>query len=167
MTDSPLADTLKRCLRQTVRMMTNAIESCPDAAWDRPGPAGAAPAWKQIYHALYWYHEWLRDWGTPLDLPPYHPPEALSLDEGGRVLTRHELLDFASRVTRTSDALLANVRTDADLLVEGTQWRKPWTMAERILAEIRHVQHHVGYLNATLRAAGAPAVEWISYKDLN
>lgn len=160
-----LADILKRHLRATVRMMTNAIELCPDALWDKPVAAGAPPVWKQIYHALYWFHEWMRDWAAPLDLPAYHSEPALPLKEGGRVVTRQEMLDFATRVNRTADALLEPVRTDADLLTEGVQWRKTWTMADRMLAEVRHVQHHVGYLNATLRAGGAPAVEWIGYKE--
>ena len=161
---SALADILKRHLRATVRMLAGGIERCPDALWDQAGPAGAPPPWKQIYHALYWFHEWLHDWSGALELPSYHSKEAMHLAEGGRVVTRREMLEFAAHVTSVAEKVLSGVR-DADLLAEHTRWRKAWTMADRMLAEIRHVQHHAGYLNATLRAGGAPAIEWVGYKE--
>ena len=159
-----LADILKRHLRATVRMLTNGLERCPDSLWAQPGPDGAPPPWKQIYHALYWFHEWFHDWAGTLDLPPYHSTEAMYLKEGGRVVTRAEMIEFAAHVTKVAEAVLSGVR-DADLLSNHTRWRKAWTMVDRMLAEVRHVQHHVGYLNATLRAGGAPAVEWIGYRE--
>ncbi len=154
---------LKRQLDCSLEMLAKAIELCPDDAWT--DEARHAPVWEQIYHALFWFNAWLRDWEKPIEFPEFHIEEALEIKRRtGKTIDRRQILDYLAKVRADYETFMANV-DDAGLLSTTTAFGRPWTKADRILGQVRHIQHHVGYLNAVLSASRGVRVHWIGYGE--
>jgi hypothetical protein len=158
-----LVAVLKRQLDCSLEMLAKAVELCPDDAWT--DEAGHAPAWEQVYHALFWFNAWLRDWSRPIAYPEFHVQEALEIKRRtGSIISRGQVLDYLARVRADYEAFMAGIG-DADLLATATAFGRAWTNADRILGQVRHVQHHVGYLNALLGVHAGVRVRWIGYGE--
>ncbi len=158
-----IVTTLTRQLDCSLDMLGQGIDLCPDEAWtdDRRH----APVWEQLYHALFWFGAWLRDWSIPMEYPEFHISEALDIKgAAGAVISKAQLRSYLAKV-RADYAQLVAALTPESLLVPQEAFGRPWTMADRILGQIRHVQHHVGYLNAVLSATRGVRVHWIGYGE--
>jgi hypothetical protein len=154
---------LKRQLDCSLEMLAKAVEQCPDGAWT--DEAGHAPAWEQVYHALFWFNAWLRDWAKPIEYPEFHIKEALDLKRrAGTVIDRRQTLGYLAKVRADYEAFMAGV-DDAGLLNAASAFGRRWTTADRILGQVRHIQHHVGYLNAILGTTRGRPVHWIGYGE--
>lgn len=68
---------LRRQLDPSIEMLKEVIELCPNELWyaenDTP------PIWEQVYHTLFWFNAWLRDWSKPIEYPKFHVEEALEM----------------------------------------------------------------------------------------
>lgn len=158
-----LAAVLKRQLDCSLEMLAKAVELCPDDAWT--DETAHAPVWEQVYHALFWFNAWLRDWTTPIEYPEFHVREALEIKKrAGKTIDRRQCLAYLAKVRADYESFMEGV-DDARLLAVETAFGRPWTTADRILGQVRHVQHHVGYLNAILSAARGVRVHWIGYGE--
>jgi hypothetical protein len=121
--------------------------------------------WEQVYHALFWFNAWLRDWGKPIEFPEFHIEEALEIKRrAGAIIDRHQILAYLAKVRADYEAFMAVV-DDAGLLATSAAFGQRWTTADRILGQVRHIQHHVGYLNAVLGANRGVPVHWIGYGE--
>jgi len=163
-TPSPtLTAILKRQLDCSLEMLEKAVELCPDDAWT--DEAGHAPVWEQIYHTLFWFNAWLRDWRKPIEFPEFHIEEALEIKRrAGAIIDRHQILAYLAKVRADYEAFMAVV-DDAGLLATAAAFGQRWTTADRILGQVRHIQHHVGYLNAVLGASQGVRVHRIGYGE--
>lgn len=98
--------------------------------------------------------------------PTFHTPEALI--ESGQTPTgavpRQQIEGYLGQVTAKSWALLDGLTPDV-LLQETAFAGKLWTFTDRILLQIRHVQHHVGQLNATLKRKLGRAPGWVGFNE--
>jgi len=158
-----LTTILKRQLDCSLEMLAKAVELCPDDAW--ADDAGHAPVWEQVYHALFWFNAWLRDWSKPIERPEFHIEEALEIKRrSGSLVDRRQMAAYLAKVRAYYEAFMAGV-TDAGLLAEEKAFDRSWTVADRILGQVRHIQHHVGYLNAVLGANRGVPVHWIGYGE--
>ena len=102
-------------------MLAKAVEQCPDEAWT--DEAGHAPAWEQVYHALFWFNAWLRDWAKPIEYPEFHIKEALDLKHrAGTVIDRRQTLGYLAKVRADYEVFMAGV-DDAGLLADGERVR--------------------------------------------
>jgi hypothetical protein len=158
-----LTAVLKRQLDCSLEMLAKAIELCPDDAW--ADDSGHAPVWEQVYHALFWFNAWLRDWQKPIEYPEFHIAEALDIKRrAGKTIDRSQILAYLAKVSADYEAFMTGV-DDAGLLDTATAFGRQWTTADRILGQVRHIQHHVGYLNAILSASRGVRVHWVGYGE--
>jgi hypothetical protein len=154
---------LKRQLDCSLQMVAEAIELCPDDAW--ADDTRHAPVWEQLYHALFWFNAWLRDWSKPIVYPEFHIAEALEIKHRtGSIIDRKQMLGYLAKVRADYEVFLAGI-TDRTLLAPGTAFGREWTTADRILGQVRHIQHHVGYLNAILSADRGVRVHGVGYGE--
>ena len=121
--------------------------------------------WEQVYHALFWFNAWLRDWSKPIAYPEFHVKEALDIKRrNGAVISRGQMLGYLAKVRADYEAFAAGV-TPASLLDREEAWGAKWSAADRLLGQVRHIQHHVGYLNAILSTTHRVHVGWIGYGE--
>jgi hypothetical protein len=155
---------LKRQLDGSFEMIEQAISLCPEDVWDK-GEGNTVPIWEQVYHALFFVNVWLKDWRKKREYPEFHIKEALALEKvTGRRISRDQMKGYMVEVTRKTESFFASI-TPGSLEEESEEWGKMWTVADRILGQIRHVQHHMGYINAILRMKGTATVPWIGYNE--
>jgi hypothetical protein len=158
-----LTAVLKRQLDCSLDMLARALELCPDDAWADAN--GHAPLWEHLYHALFWFNAWLRDWSKPIAYPEFHIEEALEIKRRtGSLIDRRQMSGYLAQVRADYEAFMAGV-DDGRLLSAEKAFGQSWTVADRILGQVRHIQHHVGYLNAILSTTRGIRVHWIGYGE--
>ncbi len=154
---------MKRQLDGSLEMLEKALELCPLHLWNRSDMS--APVWQHFYHALFFVNVWLKDWTRDPELPSFHVKEALDLKKTpGRLITKEQMKTYLDDVRSGSESFFKALAPDS-LEQESENWGKLWTGADRIMAQIRHVQHHVGYINAILRMNEATPAQWIGYNE--
>jgi hypothetical protein len=155
---------MKRQLDGSLEMLEQAISHCPEDAWDT-GSGTMAPIWEHAYHALFFLNVWLKDWRSERTYPRFHVKEALALEKvTGTRISRDQMKSYMVEVMGKTESFFASIEPGS-LEEESEQWGKKWSVADRILGQIRHVQHHVGYINAALRTMGKAPVPWIGYNE--
>lgn len=158
-----ITEILRRQLKPTLQMLSNAIRTCPDEIWGATDEN--APLWQQAYHTLFWLNAWLRDWGQKLEYPYFHTREALDMTRGASpVITRAQIEEYMDKVFSDCEAFLEAI-TPESLTQETEAFGKKWTVADRILMQIRHVQHHVGSMHSVLRRKAGTAPQWIGFNE--
>ncbi|MHA2099640.1 MAG: DinB family protein [Candidatus Kariarchaeaceae archaeon] len=144
----------------TIDMLENAMQACPDEHWgDRKQHM---EFWYITYHALFWLDLYLSD-----SVKEFTPPTPFTLDEldpagilPERVYTKDELHSYLEhgrkKCRETIDAL-----TDEKV---NQRCRFEWiegSVAEVLLYNLRHVQHHAAQLNLILRRSINSAPRWV------
>ena len=144
----------------SIDMLENAMTACPDALW---GDRSRRPEfWYTAFHALFYLDLYL----SPSDrgfVPP--PPFTLDeLDERGlmpdRVYTREELLEYLRHGRNKCRAVLQEMTEERAAARSGFDWL-PITVAQLLLYNMRHVQHHAAQLNTLLSQSGVAAPRWV------
>ncbi len=158
-----IVDIIRRNLEPTLEMLSDIIEECPDEVW--VADDGNAPIWQQTYHTVFWLNAWARDWAKPFERPSFHTREALDMVKGAApVLTRQRLAEYLRRARAECDAFLDDL-TPESLVLEYEAFGKRWTHADRILGQIRHVQHHVGAAHAIMCEKTGKTPRWVGYNE--
>jgi len=164
-----MVDVLRRHLEPTLEMLGQTIHACPDGLWDArdtgPRPAGP-PFWQIAYHVLVGLDFWLSDTPQVFRFPPFHRRDAL-LESGETspiALSREQIRGYLEQVVRKSQALLDRLTLGA-LTEEAEFAGKAWTPADRILTQIRHVQHHVGQMNGILKHKAYKTPGWVGFNE--
>ncbi len=141
--------------------LDNAIVACPDDLW---GDRGRQPEyWYTVFHTLFFLDHYLSDSEVGFAPPP--PFTLDELDPRGllpeRVYTKDELrtyLRHGRRKCRERIATLTDERARARCGFE----RREMNVAELLLYNMRHVQHHAAQLNLILRQTVDAAPRWVS-----
>lgn len=158
-----LPHALRRQLDPCIEMLRACLEAAGDELCDARD--GGPPVWEQLYHTIFWLGAWLRDWSRPIEYPAFHVKEALDMGrEPSGVISRAQVREYLDKVLADCSSYLSAL-TPASVMVPVEAFRKQWTPVDRILGQIRHVQHHVGYLNATLRASGGAPAAWVGFQE--
>ena len=91
--------------------------------------------------------------------------EALDLTPGASpVITKAQMQEYMAKVFSDCEALLETVTPE--LLTQETKaFGKQWTIADRILGQIRHVQHHVGTMHTILKRETGHAPHWVGFNE--
>lgn len=145
----------------SIDMLENAITECRETVWgDRPG---YHEFWYIAYHTLFFLDYYLSDSGEGF-VPP--APFTLSeLDPSGvlpdRVYTKDELLSFLVH-DRNKCRETINALTDEKAHQRCGFKRPDITVAELLLYNMRHVQHHAAQLNLIIRQKGDSAPRWVA-----
>ena len=140
--------------------LEKAILACPDYLW---GDRSRRPEfWYTAYHALFWLDLYLSD-----EPDAFAPPEPFGLEEldpagilPDRVYSKQELLDYLGHGRARCREIIENLgREKAEQVFEfGTI---KLSVAELLLYNMRHVQHHAAQLNVILRQTEDSAPRWV------
>jgi hypothetical protein len=150
--------------------LENAINACPDKLWsDR---SKQPEYWYVAYHTLFWLDLYLSDSAEGFTPPP---PFALEeLDPAGilpeRPYTKEELLTYlrhCRKKCRNAVEELTDEKAQQRFKIGNVDLR----IAELMLYNMRHVQHHAAQLNLILRQTIDSAPGWIfqaksTYNDI-
>jgi hypothetical protein len=157
---------LKSQYHASLKMLTEAMTKCPDAAWDDPADTPAR-FWRVAYHTLFYTHFYLQQsqsdfvpWSRHRDEAQYiasvpwdshRPPKA------GEPFTREDLLECARFVDGLIDTSIDALDLSAPQC--GFPWYPMGTFEHQIV-NIRHLQHHAAALATRLRRGFGVEVGW-------
>lgn len=143
-----------------IDMLENAMVACPEEVW---GDRSRRPEfWYIAYHTLFWLDFYLSD-----SAKGFTPPAPFNLDEldpagllPDRVYAKHELhayLEHGREKCRAAIEALTDEKAG-----QPCGFEKPFTVAELLLYNMRHVQHHAAQLNLVLRQTIDSAPRWVA-----
>jgi hypothetical protein len=140
--------------------LERAILACPPVLW---GDRSRRPEyWYTAYHALFWLDLYLSE--APYD---FAPPEPFGLEEldpagllPGRVYEKEELLTYLEHGRARCRKKIENLTGEESKRIFEFGTIK-LGVAELLLYNMRHVQHHAAQLNVILRQTQDSAPRWI------
>jgi hypothetical protein len=144
----------------SIDMLENAMRACPETVW---GDRSERPEfWYVVFHTLFFLDLYLSE--SDVGFSPPAPFTLDELDERGllpeRVYTKEELqkyLDHGREKCRRTIAGMTREQADRRC---GFNWLDI-TVAEVLLYNMRHVQHHAAQLNLILRQRIDSAPRWV------
>jgi len=152
----------------SIDMLENAMRACPEAAW---GDRSQRPEfWYVAFHTLFYLDCYLSE--SEAGFSPPAPFTLDELDERGllpdRVYTKEELQKYLEHGRAKCRATIAAVTEEQANRRCGFSWLE-LSVAELLLYNMRHVQHHTGQLNLILRQKTDSAPRWVrkTAKDLD
>lgn len=143
-----------------IDMMENAIHACPEEVWGNKN--GFQEFWYIAFHALFWMDLYLLD--SPEGFVPPTPFTLTELDPEGifpeRIYTKEELQNYLSH-----GRMKCKLKIEA-LTSENSDKRFIFgtinlSIAELLIYNMRHVQHHAAQLNLLLRQKVDSAPRWV------
>jgi uncharacterized damage-inducible protein DinB len=143
-----------------IDMVENALLACPDDLW---GDRSKRPEfWYVVFHTLFFLDLYLSESDEGFAPPP--PFTLTEMDPAGilpeRVYTKQELrtyLEHGRKKCRSTIEALTNEKLHRRC---GFDWLDI-TLAEMLLYNMRHVQHHAAQLNLILRQNTDSAPRWV------
>lgn len=143
----------------SIDMLENGIRACPDHLWsDR---SQKPEFWYNAYHCIFFLDFYLSD--SPEGFAPPAPFGLEELDPAGvlppRVYTKTELLTYLEHGRRKCRAYIAALADDQAF--QPCKFRPGMSVAELLLYNMRHVQHHAAQLNIVLRQTIDSAPQWV------
>ena len=150
----------------SIDMLENAMIACPQKVWgDQTRPS---EFWYIAFHTLFFLDFYMSD-----SIEGFTPPAPFGLEEldpagvlPPRVYTKEELLTYLKhgreKCRRAVDAL-----TDKSVSQDCGTKRPGITVAELLMYNMRHVQHHAAQLNLILRQTIDSAPRWVSKSKMS
>ncbi|WP_295128412.1 DinB family protein [uncultured Chitinophaga sp.] len=140
-----------------IDMLENAIKACPDHLWDTKDQF-----WYIAYHTLF-YLDYTSD-GSPATFAPPSPYTLSEFDPTGiipdTVYTKENLLIYLQHGRqKCHDRMTSLTPEEAEARFDDY---KNYSVIERMVYNMRHVQHHAAQLNLLLRQGGAEPPGWVS-----
>ncbi len=156
-----LNQVLSRQLKPSFTMLENIIELCPKSLWSQKNID--PPIWQQIYHVLYGVDYWFSKSKDAFS-PPVFKEEVNSVlgEESKGFIEKSDMVEYLNFVYSKSEKFISKLDTDT-VLGPSTLYPK-WTNLDVIIEQVRHVQHHIGYLNRILLKCKLNPVEWEMYE---
>ncbi len=156
-----------------LQMVRRAIEACPDRLWD--DRSDGAPFWHLAYHTLYYTDLYLSESEQAFRPMEYHVPMSNYLPgdykEYGGVVTTPEMPYSREQLLACADHCLAKCEEAFRALDDerapercGFWWYR-LNVAEFLLNNLRHVQHHAGQLTWLLRRRAGIGIDWLGTRD--
>lgn len=159
MKDSLFLDICRNDYRAVFQMVRKAIELCPDSLWNER--TDEPPFWQQAYHTIWGVDFYLTDSPENSRAPAFVEGEAANL---GHIPTatpsRQQILGYLDQTSEKCDAVLNSLTVEQLEGKNNFPWTGP-TLAHRMVYNIRHAQHHVGWLNSILSRKTGKAAEWV------
>ena len=156
--DTELKEIIWKQFGGAIEMLENALTACPNELWDND-----SKFWYISYHALFYLDYYL----TP-EPEKFSPPSPFTLSEFDpagvmpeRTYTKEELLKYLSHCRNKCRAFIAGLTNGSQTKRWVNEYRN-YAIAEILIYNIRHVQHHVGQLNLLLRQEVDSVPKWVS-----
>ena len=141
--------------------LENAINACPEKVWG--DKAGFHEFWYITYHTLFFLDYYMS--GTDAGFAPPEPFTLSELDPSGvlpdKVYTKEEMLDYLEYGRQKSRKLVESLTENSAHQRCGFE-KADLSVAELIIYEMRHVQHHAAQLNLLLRQQTDSAPRWVA-----
>lgn len=140
--------------------LNNAIQACPEALW---GDRSRRPEyWYLVFHTLFFLDYYLSE--SEEGFTPPAPFTLCELDPAGvmpeRVYSQSELRTYLEHGRGKCQATIAAL-SEARAAAPCGFRRKDITVAELLLYNLRHVQHHAAQLHLILRQTIDSAPPWV------
>jgi DinB superfamily len=152
---------LWRELGASIDMLENAILACPDEVWGER--LHNSEYWYITYHTLFWLDCYLSE-----GLEGFMPPAPYTLDEfdpagtlPNTVYSKDELHRYLLHCRKKCQTTLFNLTDEKARQHFRGNW-EDMTIAELMLDNIRHVQHHTAQLNLLLRQRIDSAPQYVT-----
>ena len=159
MRDSLFLDMCRNDYRAVFQMVRKAIELCPDSLWNER--TDEPPFWQQAYHTIGAVYFYLTDSPEDSRTPAFVRGEATNLKHiPATTPSRQQILEYLEQVSEKCDAVLSSLTVEQLEGKNNFPWTGP-TLAHRLIYNIRHAQHHVGWLNSILSRKAGKAAEWV------
>ena len=144
----------------SIDMLENAIRACPEALWsDR---SQRPEFWYVAFHTLFYLDLYLSE--SDAGFAPPAPFTLDEMDERGllpeRVYTKQELQNYLEHGREKCRGTIASMTDEKANRRCGFEWLDI-SVAEVLLYNMRHVQHHAGQLNLVLRQKIDSAPRWV------
>ena len=152
-----------------IDMLENAICVCPDDVWSDPTKKPEWVAndivgfWYLAYHTLFFLDFYLSD-----SMEDFGPPAPFNRDEfdpagllPDQPYSKDVLLHYLDHCRRKCHQAIDSL-TDEKARQLSVRPEQNLTVAERLLSNMRHVQHHTAQLNLVLRQKCDSAPRWVS-----
>ena len=148
-----------------IDMLEKSMLACPDHLW---GDRSQRPEfWYLVFHTLFFLDLYLSD--SDVGFAPPAPFNRDELDEDGvlpeRVYLKDELRTYLEHGRKKCRQTIQSMAEERAQQRCGFDWLD-MSVAELLLYNLRHVQHHVGQLNLILRQQVDSAPRWIRKTDL-
>lgn len=157
-----LSSIIARQFEPAFRMLRNLLESCPKALWSQKNIE--PPIWQQFYHVLYGMDYWFSASKESFNAPQFGAGVNSVLGEpSDGVIEQTELIGYLDFVKMKAMSFIEGM-TEADLSAPSAVYVK-WTKLDVILEQLRHLQHHVGYMNRVYIKCKISPVEWEFYEE--
>ncbi len=158
--DITLKTIIWRQFGAAIDMLENAMQACPEAVW---GDRSLRPEfWYTAFHTLFYLDLYLSE--SDAGFSPPAPFTLDEMDERGllpeRVYTIEELQKYLEHGREKCRATIAAMTGDKAHRRCGFDWLDI-SVAELLLYNMRHVQHHAGQLNLLLRQKVDSAPRWV------
>jgi hypothetical protein len=139
-----------------IDMLQNAVKACPDNLWDTP-----QLFWYNAYHCIFYLDYYLSDPNGFSPPAPFTLSEFSADDMPERVYTKSELIDYLDLCRKKCFDVIMMLNEESALRHWTNEYRS-YPMAEMLLYNMRHVQHHAAQLNLLLRQNGFEPPSWVS-----
>jgi hypothetical protein len=144
----------------SIEMLENAMQACPESLW---GDRSQRPEfWYVAFHTLFYLDLYLSE--TNIGFAPPAPFTLDEMDERGllpdRVYTKVELQNYLAHGREKCRATIAAMTQEMANRRCGFDWLDI-SVAESLLYNMRHVQHHAAQLNLILRQKVDSAPRWV------
>ena len=147
-------------LGAAIDMLENAMDACPEELWaDR---SQQPEFWYLVFHTLFFLDYYLAE--SPAGFAPPAPFTLDELDPAGvlpeRPYTKDELRAYLAHGRAKCRAVVAAL-DDETARQRRTFPSGDFSVAELMLCNLRHVQHHTAQLNLILRQRTDSAPGWV------
>jgi hypothetical protein len=159
MTSLPII--IRRHFTPMLAMTRDILTRCPEAVLMQP----QLDIREHLYHALVGMEIWLSPDPMAYPFDTIVDDDAAQLERQGPAsdrITRPYLLDMVDRL----EAQVAALPDDAGAFLTDQEIRgRTFTLLDRCLGQLRHVQHHLGVVNEKLRRQHIEAADWVGYGE--
>lgn len=151
---------LRRQFQPTVEMLSAQLEACPDSLWNDREFA----FWKQMFHSITGIKFWFRQGEEAFALPDFGREIVDDFDrDNGNYITKQEMAAYFEELINKAERFFDSYHDEK--LSEPADVYDQMAVADVILGQIRHIQHHVGICNQILRQNGVDPVKWTGYGE--
>ena len=155
-----MSTVIERQFDPSFSMLERIIENCPKSIWTQKNVV--PQFWQQVYHVLYGLDYWFSD--SEHTFTPPEGSEHLSPDlaeQSEKTVDQDWMIQYLQTVRTKIEQYLENM-DDTRLLQVSPLYNK-WTNFDVLLDQLRHLQHHIGYLNRLIKKCGSAPAEWHSF----
>lgn len=153
---------LKRQFRPAFKMIEKIINSCPKSIWAQKNID--PPIWQQVYHVLYGIDYWFSNTKEQFVPPGFDENvHAVLGEESLGFIEQEAMLKYMKYVEEKVVNFISGMNKDS--ITAPSKLYAKWTNLDVMFEQIRHFQHHLGYLNRVLLKCKIQPVEWEFFEN--